>query len=474
MGNRTSSSSKTGGDNYEQDYLSSLPEETKLDMDDASASNDGDIEDEEMISVASPLNSNKPGTEGIDDNLNSSENKNKKREDMFHEDRSGIDMDQGRPLLRLDGEDDDDTVAKSDNESEGDLEENRDDESDQDDNSDGAADENNDPTSGIDDNSDGDPKHNPGGASDNDENSDGEIDDNPESTGGRKVELNSSRTGSGGNSVLDEATLQAIKTVLSQGAQEDTLDEDEVAMNAVKTSRYANERTRYRQNVLEGSDQEEETFYARVYREEESYALSNEFFKSVTNEAQNQAAAEINDDSDDFQMDKRTLNWLKRAAGLVRPYDPMDTYESKYLSEDDEPEGDTDSGDKQAAPRRMTRGLARSTRVKRREQRIRIENQGLTALMEAVLDLESERGPFVEKEQVCINILFREHPISCFGPVFFLDSRHYMNCLSSRTNHLSPLLDHSHGADMNQMTAYPPKVEDERNVDDKVAVAWLR
>ena len=420
MGNRTSSSSKTGGDNYEQDYLSSLPEETKLDMDDASASNDGDIEDEEMISVASPLTSNKPGTEGIDDNLNSSKNKNKKREEMFHEDRSGIDMDQGRPRLRLDGEDDDDTVAKSDNESEGDLEESRDDESDQDDNSDGAADENNDPASGIDDNSDGDPKHNPGGASDNDENSDGEIDDNPESSGGRKVELNSSRTGSGGNSVLDEATLQAIKTVLSQGAQEDTLDEDEVAMNAVKTSRYANERTRYRQNVLEGSDQEEETFYARVYREEESYALSNEFFKSVTNEAQNQAAAEINDDSDDFQMDKRTLNWLKRAAGLVRPYDPMDTYESKYLSEDDEPEGDTDSGDKQAAPRRMTRGLARSTRVKRREQRIRIENQGLTALMEAVLDLESERGPFVEKEQVCINILVREHPISCFGPVFFL------------------------------------------------------
>ena len=397
MGNRSSASSRPGEDNYDPEYLASLPEETRRQMVEAFRSNDGNIEDDEMISVASPSTSNRPDNEEMNDDLNDTRTSNFSED--FDESQSAKDVEDGRALNKGNGEDDDDMVAKSDNESEGGDEELGEEESDQDDNSDTGGGDN--PDAGVlDDNTVVDGNENAEGGSDNDDISDGEVDDHVESAIDAKMVSNSSKTGSGGNSGLDEPTLQAIKTFLSQNeAHRDSLDEDEVTMNAIKTSRYANERTRYRQNVLEGSDLEEETFYARVYREEESYALSNEFFKSVTNEAQNLAEDAI-DETEDFQMDKRTLNWLKRAAGLVRPYDPMKTYPQAYLSEEEDAEGETDTGDKQSMSRRMTRGLARSTRVKRREQRIRIENQGVTTLMEAVLDLEAERGPFVDKKKV--------------------------------------------------------------------------
>jgi hypothetical protein len=216
-------------------------------------------------------------------------------------------------------------------------------------------------------------------------------------------------------STLDDTTLQAIKNYLTQGITQDILEEEEVTMNAVKTSRYANERIRYRQNVFEGSfdpEGDDETSYELVCRKEESYAIANDFFKSVTLEAHQRYIESMEGDAaaEDFEMDRRTLNWLKKAAGMVRPYDPLDTEQQQQpnLSEDEELEGDGDEseGDNKspplatAAPRRMTRGLARSTRVKRREERIRIETQGLTALMEAIGELESERGPFQEKKRV--------------------------------------------------------------------------
>jgi hypothetical protein len=240
-----------------------------------------------------------------------------------------------------------------------------------------------------------------------------DSDGGEEETGLESSKIDTITTSSKPKSTLDDTTLQAIKNYLTQGITQDVLEEEEVTMNAVKTSRYANERTRYRQNVFEGlfdPEGEDETSYERVYRKEESYAIANDFFKSVTLEAQQRYIDSMEgDDAEDFEMDRRTLNWLKKAAGMVRPYDPLDTEQQRpNLSEDEELEGDGEEseGDNKpppltsAAPRRMTRGLARSTRVKRREERIRIETQGLTALMEAIGELESERGPFQEKKRV--------------------------------------------------------------------------
>jgi hypothetical protein len=220
---------------------------------------------------------------------------------------------------------------------------------------------------------------------------------------------------------LDDATLQTIKNYLKAGSVRESLEEEEVVMTAIKTSLYANERTRYRQNLLEGSDMEEEkTVYGRVYKEEENYALGNKFFKTVidgsveqTGDAADAASNLSGYSAKPFLMDKRTVAWLKRAAGLQRPYDPLD--QQTYMSDEDE--GETDVIDsKSAAPRRLTRGKARNIRVKRREDRIRQENQGLNALMEAITELEKERGPFPKSKRfvsslhkncrLCLNRLY--------------------------------------------------------------------
>lgn len=199
-----------------------------------------------------------------------------------------------------------------------------------------------------------------------------------------------------GNKKLDNPTLQAIKTYLNRPhLWQDALEEEDVTNFSLKTSRYANERTRYRQHLLEDEDMVlGETFYDRVYREEESYALANDFFRNVVHEASLLAQEE---EDQQHVMEKRTINWLKKAAGLQRPYDPLDPQQQQqkaYGSDSgDELEGaggiDETTG---TAPRRMTRGKARNIRVQRRLERIKQETQGLRDLVGAISELETERG----------------------------------------------------------------------------------
>jgi hypothetical protein len=145
-----------------------------------------------------------------------------------------------------------------------------------------------------------------------------------------------------------------------------------------------------------------------VYKEEEFYALANEFFKTVVTEAQTMASE---DGSKNIKMHSKTVSWVKRAAGLQRPYDPLE--HAAYMSESDE--GETDAED--AGPRRLTRGMARNTRVKRREERCQKETEGLRALSDAIEGLEKERGePFPESRRfvsstktltICLVLLLR-------------------------------------------------------------------
>jgi hypothetical protein len=178
---------------------------------------------------------------------------------------------------------------------------------------------------------------------------------------------------------LDEETLQVLKTYLSSGDfANDTLEDDEVEIVSIATSRYANERTRYRQNLLEEAEMGDgETFYDRVYKEEEFYALANEFFKNVVTESQAVAGG--------TQMHSKTVNWVKRAAGLQRPYEKE---QQPYLSDSGEGKAEATDG----APRRLTRGSARTARDKRREERARKETEGVRAILEVIEELEKERG----------------------------------------------------------------------------------
>jgi hypothetical protein len=192
---------------------------------------------------------------------------------------------------------------------------------------------------------------------------------------------------------LEDETLHVLRDYLKSGEfDRDTLEEEDVANFSITTSRYVKERTRYRQNLLEDSGMgDRETYYDRVYNEEEFYALANEFFKSVVTEAQTMASE---DGSKNIKMHSKTVSWVKRAAGLQRPYDPLE--HPAYMSESDE--GETDAED--AGPRRLTRGMARNTRVKRREERWQKETEGLRALSDAIEGLEKERGePFPESRR---------------------------------------------------------------------------
>lgn len=213
-----------------------------------------------------------------------------------------------------------------------------------------------------------------------------------------------------GNKKLDNPTLHAIKTYLNRPhLWKDALEEEDVTNFSLKTIRYANERTRYRQNLLEDEDFVlGETFYDRVYREEESYALANDFFRNVVHEASLLAQAE-----EDVVMEKRTVNWLKKAAGLQRPYDPLDPQQQQQKASGSDSGDEPHSGvETTGTPRRMTRGKARNIRVQRRLERVQQETQGLRDLVGAITELETERGEkfpeskrFVSKVLVLVLVL---------------------------------------------------------------------
>ena len=233
----------------------------------------------------------------------------------------------------------------------------------------------------------------------------------PQPTGGQQSSRRS----------LDDATLEAIKTFLqTEKGWKDHLDDEDVVSFSVQSSRYANERTRYRQNLLEGSDMDEgETSFDRVYKEEENYALGNEFFKQVVRSSQ--SLAESSALSGKFQMHKRTVNWLKRAAGLQRPYDPLEHQGNQSDSDDVETDGGGDT-----APRRLTRGMVRNTRYKRRQEKIRQETQGIRDLLSAIEGLEIERGLPFETTSKLVSTKFVFSP--SFTTIFILNSTKSIPC----------------------------------------------
>ena len=203
---------------------------------------------------------------------------------------------------------------------------------------------------------------------------------------------------------LNEPTLNALETCLRSGDFfNEPLEYEEVAAFTLKIHRYADEKTRMRQGLLlpenetAKADDVEERMYNQVYQEEEFHAVGNEFFKTVQNEASELAGPS-------FIMHNKTCNWLKRAAGLQRNYDPYNNQQPTQelgLSEESEEEG-ADSAAVEGAPRRLTRTRVRMTRKKRRQEKLQKETEGLRLLADVARELkkgQTKRLAAIERQR---------------------------------------------------------------------------
>ena len=185
---------------------------------------------------------------------------------------------------------------------------------------------------------------------------------------------------------LNEDTLAMLKSYL-QSHQGEYLDEDAIAVRMLRTDRVTSERIRL-DYPYGGSEEDEDDDAAlrRAYQAAEDYTLALDFYRKVVADTQTANPRTA--------LDKRTLNWLRKAMGLHHHKDLWETTPS-HLAEQSEG-SDDETGSQGLKPRRRTRGMARSTRIRKREQRVTRENMCLDALMMAVTDLEEEFGPFPE------------------------------------------------------------------------------
>ncbi|KAG7341872.1 dienelactone hydrolase family protein [Nitzschia inconspicua] len=202
---------------------------------------------------------------------------------------------------------------------------------------------------------------------------------------------------------LNEATLKALENYLKTGDfLNEPLEYEEVAAFNLKIHRYTEERTRMRQGLLfpdeaVKAENAEELLYNRVYQEEEFHAVGNEFFKNVLSDAHDMAGPS-------FIIHNKTCNWLKRAAGMNRNYDPygQSKHQQLSLSDDSDDDGDTVVGDESSgAPRRVTRTRIRQSRRKRRQEKLEKETVGLRLLSEVAKELEkgqSKRFKAIEQK----------------------------------------------------------------------------
>lgn len=180
---------------------------------------------------------------------------------------------------------------------------------------------------------------------------------------------------------IDEETLQVIKQTLQETKFKAVLDDDEIVARMYKADRNADQRMRYESNSLEYEAIDQTLLYRHLYKEEEEYLVGHDFFKEIQSEAQ---------DARKGALDKRTLNWVKRAAGLHKSHH----YPNAGGRQNSKGDSEDGARPRSLLPRRYTRGMARNTRIKKKEEQIFKENLGLKCLLEVVEELEPTNGPY--------------------------------------------------------------------------------
>lgn len=167
---------------------------------------------------------------------------------------------------------------------------------------------------------------------------------------------------------LDEATLQAVKGYLSSQDMCITLQDDELTHFMIRLNHIASRQADYQHHLLGDSDDSETSFFMEILAEEEHYGLAHEVFKTMIQKIRNNRS--------DLSLDLKTLNWLKKAAGLHRA--KTETAAREHAMKAD--------------PSRMmkTRTASRRSREQKRGGDLRI-------LCEAVDEIEKDLGPFVSQ-----------------------------------------------------------------------------
>lgn len=199
---------------------------------------------------------------------------------------------------------------------------------------------------------------------------------------------------------LDEKTLTMITSHLDE-SKKDVLDEDEVENFTLRMHRAANQQTRLQlvlasaggraanKEIYEYADDQQSdagsndtSIFADCLAEEEEHAVGHDLMKKLlskfqpTNASSNKSTGGSKS-SMDTKYDKKTLLWVKRAAGLHRSSGDDTSVVPQPAN--------TKSG--RMTTRHATRKLVTDRREKKREK-------GLDILATAVSELEAQYGPF--------------------------------------------------------------------------------
>ena len=186
---------------------------------------------------------------------------------------------------------------------------------------------------------------------------------------------------------LDEDTLRGMKDYLQNCRDTTELDDDEITSMMIRLDRNVENRARYAADFHPLEEiVDDEKIRKEVYKEEEEYMVSHEFIKEMHVKLQKKKKKR-------GYPDKRTLNWVKRAAGFNRKDHHLAHAAIGGFDDDDDEDGN-DGGPKKIVPRRYTRGMARSTRMKKKEEFIFKDTIGLKSLLHCIKEMEPEQGPF--------------------------------------------------------------------------------
>jgi hypothetical protein len=210
-------------------------------------------------------------------------------------------------------------------------------------------------------------------------------------------------SGSSGPKYLDETTLNLVKAYL-KNTKGDLLDEDEVVEISMRLTRIANQRARYHTSLAvtgrtpakaggdvsdDGSEigSDDTSIYDECLEEEEEQSMGHDLLRKVITAVEgnpNKSISTIHGSGGTGSkmspatgcklLDKKTLTWIKRAAGLHRS-------DIRNIIKNHE------KGAGSRPPSRFTRKQAKDSRHKKRER-------GLDILGEAVTELEVDYGPF--------------------------------------------------------------------------------
>jgi len=180
------------------------------------------------------------------------------------------------------------------------------------------------------------------------------------------------------------------------------LDEDAIGIRMVRTDHVIKERVSSTADPEADSEEEEDRIsQAPSYRKEMDFLLKQDFFKQVAK------------DTNAANFHKRTIYWLKKEMGLSRRNEVRDLLGGPSSLVASKADNESEDDDKDTVKPRLTRTMARNTRIKKREERQSTrEDWGLNALTMAANDvlIELDLSEHEKQENVSMNGLVHSQP----------------------------------------------------------------